>query len=49
MSVHDQYHGDPTLTKLLAYLEDRPEALSSVKHASFDPEVAQRLPASAFA
>ncbi len=49
MSVHDQYHGDPTLTKLLAYLEDRPEALSAVKHASFDPEVAQRLPASAFA
>lgn len=48
-SIHDQYHGDPTLTKLLAYLEDRPEALSAIKCASFDAEAAQSLPSSAFA
>lgn len=45
----DHYHGDPTLTKLMAILDDRPEALSAVKCASFDPETADHLPNSAFA
>lgn len=45
----DHYNGDPTLTKLLAYLDNRPEALSAIKCASFDPEGAAHLPNSAFA
>lgn len=34
-SIIDQYHGDSTLTVLLAALNDRPAALDAVKHASF--------------
>lgn len=45
----DHYNGDPTLTKLLAYLDNRPEALSAIKCASFDPDGASQLPNSAFA
>lgn len=47
--IHDQYHGDPTLTRLLAALDDRPRALEAIKHASFDAETAESLPSSAFA
>lgn len=47
--ICDQYHGDPTLTRLYAALEDRPQALEAVKTASFDPELAAALPDRAFA
>lgn len=45
----DQYNGDPTLTHLLAALEDAPRALAAVKTASFDKAAAASLPDSAFA
>lgn len=48
-AIQDQYHGDPTLTRLLSALADRPQALEAVKHASFDADAAERLPDSAFA
>lgn len=47
--ICDQYNGDPLRTALYTYLQDRPEALSAVKCASFDAETAQALPSSAFA
>lgn len=47
--IIDQYHGDATLTRLYAALEDRPRAFEAVKSASFDPDAAARLPDSAFA
>lgn len=34
-AIIDQYHGDPTLTHLLAAIEDRPRALAAIKTASF--------------
>ena len=45
--IIDQYHGDPTLTRLFAALEDRPEAFAAIKTASF--ESGASLPLGAYA